>query len=54
MVCVCVCGGVDLQHRNTPSNNEDTIWDFTPENYLEIEKILKQYPPNYKRSGQFP
>jgi len=42
------------QHRNTPFNNEDTLWDFTPENYLEIEKILKKYPPNYKRSGRFP
>jgi hypothetical protein len=51
---VCVYGRGWGQHRNTPFNNEDTLWDFTPENYLEIENILKKYPPNYKRSGRFP
>jgi NADH dehydrogenase (ubiquinone) flavoprotein 2 len=29
-------------------------WDFTPENYKEIEKILNKFPKNYKRSGTIP
>jgi len=41
-------------HRDTPNNNRDTLWDFTPENYTEIEKQLKKYPPNYKRSAVMP
>jgi hypothetical protein len=50
-MCVMV---VCAQHRDTPNNNQDTVWDFTPENYKEIETILKKYPPNYKRSGEVP
>lgn len=41
-----------MQHRDTPFNNADTVWDFTPENYQKIEEILTKYPPNYKRSGR--
>jgi NADH dehydrogenase (ubiquinone) flavoprotein 2 len=29
-------------------------WEFTAENQKEIEKILKKYPPNYKRSAVMP
>jgi NADH dehydrogenase (ubiquinone) flavoprotein 2 len=43
-----------LQHRDTPQNNLDTQWDFTAANYEEIKKILKKYPPNYKRSAVMP
>jgi NADH dehydrogenase (ubiquinone) flavoprotein 2 len=45
---------VCLQHTESPDNTLDTDWEFTPENYKEIEKILKKYPPNYKRSAVMP
>jgi len=41
-------------HRDTPNNNADTVWDFTPENYAQIDDVLSKYPPNYKRSGVMP
>jgi len=41
-------------HRDTPNNNLDTPWDFTPENYEKIKQILAKYPPNYKRSAVMP
>ncbi len=40
-----------VTHRETPENNEDTYFEFTPENYKTIDMILKKYPGNYKRSG---
>lgn len=43
-----------LQHRDTPYNNLDTQWDFTPASYEEIKHILTKYPPNYKRSAVMP
>lgn len=46
MVLSCVC--IFLQHRDTPENNPDTPFDFTPENYKvclgdgqEIEFLYK-------------
>lgn len=50
-MCVWFVWGGGIQHRDTPFNNADTVWDFTPENYKKIEEILTKYPPNYKRSG---
>lgn len=41
-------------HINTPSNTIDTIFDFTSEEYDEINKILKKYPSNYKQSATIP
>lgn len=43
-----------LQHKDTPENNMDTDWEFTAENYREIETVLKKYPANYKRSAVMP
>ena len=43
-----------LQHRDTEYNNLDTMWDFTPESYKQIDEILKKYPRNYKRSAVMP
>eukprot|EP01022_Parablepharisma_sp_SALTPOND_P028599 TRINITY_DN71226_c0_g1_i1.p2 TRINITY_DN71226_c0_g1~~TRINITY_DN71226_c0_g1_i1.p2 ORF type:complete len:258 (-),score=42.31 TRINITY_DN71226_c0_g1_i1:1205-1978(-) len=40
-----------VTHRETPENNEDTYFEFTPENYAAIDKILKKYPSNYKKSA---
>ena len=36
------------KHRDTPDNNPDTPFDFTPENYEKINIILSKYPENYK------
>mmetsp|Transcript_2879 Transcript_2879/g.9700 ORF Transcript_2879/g.9700 Transcript_2879/m.9700 type:complete len:244 (+) Transcript_2879:110-841(+) len=41
-------------HRDTEYNNLDTMWDFTPESYKQIDEILKKYPRNYKRSAVMP
>lgn len=41
-------------HRNTQDNNEDTPFEFTKENYEEIQKLLNKYPTNYKESACIP
>lgn len=41
-------------HRNTQDNNEDTPFEFTKENYEEIQKLLNKYPSNYKESACIP
>lgn len=41
-------------HRNTEDNNDDTPFEFTGENYQEIEKLLKKYPANYRESACIP
>lgn len=41
-------------HRNTEDNNEDTPFEFTKENYEEIQKLLSKYPTNYKESACIP
>lgn len=38
-------------HRETNYNNKDTPFDFTDENYQKISKVLRNYPPQYKRSA---
>ena len=39
----------NLQHRgNDPTNEVDTPFDFTEENYVTVERILAKYPENYK------
>jgi NADH dehydrogenase (ubiquinone) flavoprotein 2 len=42
------------QHVNTDDNNENTPFDFTPENHKKAEKILARYPGNYRKSGIIP
>jgi len=31
---------VYVNHRDTPDNNDDTPFDFTPENYKKVEEIM--------------
>eukprot|EP00171_Calliarthron_tuberculosum_P019876 IDg19876t1 len=38
-------------HRETGHNNAETPFDFSEENYKEIDKILAKYPKNYKASA---
>ncbi|XP_028593183.2 NADH dehydrogenase [ubiquinone] flavoprotein 2, mitochondrial isoform X2 [Podarcis muralis] len=35
-------------HRDTPENNPNTQFDFTPENYKRIEAIVSNYPEGHK------
>jgi len=40
-----------VTHRETAENNDDTYFEFTPENYKVINSLLKRYPDSYKRSA---
>nr|AAV32681.1 hydrogenosomal NADH dehydrogenase 24 kDa subunit [Nyctotherus ovalis] len=40
-----------VTHHETPENNDDTYFEFTPENYKIINSLLKRYPDNYKKSA---
>eukprot|EP00899_Mesostigma_viride_P009944 jgi/Mesvir1/18951/Mv18920-RA.1 len=46
--------GGTFNHIDTPDNNADTPFDFTPENMKKVEKLLSHYPANYKRSAVIP
>ncbi|PHH50419.1 NADH-ubiquinone oxidoreductase 24 kDa subunit, mitochondrial [Ceratocystis fimbriata CBS 114723] len=41
-------------HRNTPENNPDVPFKFSPENEKVIAEILKKYPPQYKKAAVMP
>ena len=43
-----------VTHKETTDNNKSTYFEFTRENYKEIDLILSKYPSNYKRSGVIP
>lgn len=43
-----------VNHRNTEDNNEDTPFEFTPENYEKVQKMIAKYPPNYRESAVIP
>jgi len=43
-----------VNHRETPTNNESTPFDFTPENYKQIDIWLSKFPSNYKKSALIP
>uniref|UniRef100_A0A8C5XB91 NADH dehydrogenase [ubiquinone] flavoprotein 2, mitochondrial n=1 Tax=Microcebus murinus TaxID=30608 RepID=A0A8C5XB91_MICMU len=47
-------GGALFVHRDTPENNPDTPFDFTPENYKRIEAIVKNYPEGHKAAAVLP
>lgn len=49
-------GGGDHEfiHRDTPENNPDIPFDFTPENYKRIESILTLYPEGHKVAAMIP
>jgi NADH dehydrogenase (ubiquinone) flavoprotein 2 len=39
---------------NTPSNNSQTQFDFTEDNYTRANRILKKYPNNYRQAAMIP
>jgi NADH dehydrogenase (ubiquinone) flavoprotein 2 len=41
-------------HDDTPDNNKFTPFEFTKEDYKEIDVLMSKYPPNYKRSAVIP
>ncbi|KAF2205052.1 hypothetical protein GQ43DRAFT_453370 [Delitschia confertaspora ATCC 74209] len=41
-------------HRNTPVNNPDIPFKFTPQNEKLIESIIARYPPQYKKAAVMP
>ncbi|KAK1173714.1 NADH dehydrogenase [ubiquinone] flavoprotein 2, mitochondrial-like [Acipenser oxyrinchus oxyrinchus] len=47
-------GGALFVHRDTPENNPDTPFEFTPENLTRIEAILSNYPEGHKAAGTIP
>jgi NADH dehydrogenase (ubiquinone) flavoprotein 2 len=49
-------GGGDHEyvHRDTPENNPDIKFDFTPENYERIASIMSLYPDGHKAAAVIP
>lgn len=43
-----------FSHRATKENSDSTLFEFSNENFKEVEKILAKYPPNWKRSAIIP
>jgi NADH dehydrogenase (ubiquinone) flavoprotein 2 len=43
-----------FSHKETQTNNDSTPFEFTADNYKEVEKILTKYPSNWKRSAIIP
>lgn len=41
-------------HLNTPDNNPDIPWQFTPKNLEKAKEIMSHYPSNYKQSAVIP
>eukprot|EP00245_Coleochaete_scutata_P004370 TRINITY_DN1682_c0_g1_i1.p1 TRINITY_DN1682_c0_g1~~TRINITY_DN1682_c0_g1_i1.p1 ORF type:complete len:289 (+),score=49.30 TRINITY_DN1682_c0_g1_i1:95-961(+) len=41
-------------HRDAPDNNLNLPWEFTPANLEKAEKIMANYPSNYKQSAVIP
>ncbi|XP_030629684.1 NADH dehydrogenase [ubiquinone] flavoprotein 2, mitochondrial isoform X2 [Chanos chanos] len=46
-------GGIFV-HRDTPDNNPDTPFEFTPENLTRIEAIINNYPEGHKAAATIP
>lgn len=46
-------GGLNV-HRDSADNTIDTPFDFSDENYEQIQTILKRYPKNYAASAVIP
>ena len=46
------CGGDTLViHRDTPENNSETAFTFTPENAARAQAIMSIYPDGHKRAA---
>ena len=41
-------------HKPREDNDDSVPFDFTKENYTEVDRILSKYPTNYKQSGTIP
>jgi NADH dehydrogenase (ubiquinone) flavoprotein 2 len=41
-------------HRDTPTNNPDIPFDFSPENKRRADSIISKYPPQYKKAAVIP
>lgn len=41
-------------HRETDDNTDSTTFDFSDENYRQIDVVLKRYPKNYAASAVIP
>ncbi|XP_063182627.1 NADH dehydrogenase [ubiquinone] flavoprotein 2, mitochondrial isoform X1 [Chroicocephalus ridibundus] len=44
-------GGALFVHRDSPENNPDTPFEFTPENQKRIEAIINNYPGGHKSAA---
>ncbi|XP_029867227.1 NADH dehydrogenase [ubiquinone] flavoprotein 2, mitochondrial [Aquila chrysaetos chrysaetos] len=44
-------GGTLFVHRDSPENNPDTPFEFTPENQKRIEAIINNYPGGHKSAA---
>merc|ERR1711988_609718 len=42
------------QHRPDERNDPNMPWDFTEDNYAQIQRIIQKYPLNYKQSAVIP
>merc|ERR1711907_301166 len=42
------------QHRPDVRNDPNMPWDFTDDNYAQIDRIINKYPLNYKQSAVMP
>lgn len=45
---------VYVNHRETAENNDSVPFDFTKENYKQVDILLSRYPKNYKKSALIP
>ena len=43
-----------FSHRPNESNNDSTPFDFSQDNYREVDNILSKFPSNWKRSAIIP
>ncbi|XP_019881169.1 probable NADH dehydrogenase [ubiquinone] flavoprotein 2, mitochondrial [Aethina tumida] len=41
-------------HRDSPEDNVDMPWEFTPDNQKRVEAILACYPEGHKRAAMIP
>uniref|UniRef100_W5M3U0 NADH dehydrogenase [ubiquinone] flavoprotein 2, mitochondrial n=2 Tax=Lepisosteus oculatus TaxID=7918 RepID=W5M3U0_LEPOC len=47
-------GGALFVHRDTPENNPDTPFEFTPENLKRAEAIVQNYPDGHQAAATLP
>ena len=44
-------GDTNVLHKDTPENNADTPFEFTPENKARAEAIMSIYPDGHRRAA---